>query len=61
MSDNIVEKVLETAKDTDEGKRINCVQAFGLAKELNVSLKRIGDICNEQDIKIHNCQLGCFE
>ena len=52
----IKEKLLEKAK---EG-RISCPEAFKLAEEFNCTNREIGEICNDNKIKIHNCQLGCF-
>ena len=41
--------------------RISCKQALGLAEELDVSPKRIGDTANAMKIRIRACQLGCFK
>ena len=41
-------------------KKISCSKAHQISSELNVSLKKIGEICNEEGIKISQCQLGCF-
>ena len=34
--------------------------AFELAKKYDVEIIEIGRICNEHNIKICKCQLGCF-
>jgi hypothetical protein len=41
--------------------QISCKQCFEAAGKCNVSLKKVGRICNEKNIKIRNCQLGCFK
>jgi hypothetical protein len=51
-----MEKVGTAAKD---GK-ISCQRALGLAREIGVSPKELGDLLNEMKIKIDACQLGCF-
>ena len=53
----IYEELLKRAQD---GK-IGCRQCFEIAKECDVSLKVIGEVCTEKSIKIHACQLGCFK
>ena len=53
--------VIEAAKDIEGKKKLTCAQAFELADRLNVSLSRIGEICNDIDISICSCQLGCFK
>ena len=45
-----------------EGKKIlACARAVKLSQEHNISLKEIGETCNQNDIKIIECQLGCFK
>ncbi len=41
--------------------RLPCAVAFQIAKEFKVSLRKIGEIANELEIKVSRCQLGCFE
>jgi hypothetical protein len=56
----ITEKILSAVREEDEKKMLNCKQAFDLAVQLDVPIKTIGDICNENSVRICNCQLGCF-
>ncbi len=43
-----------------EGK-LPCASALKIAKDLGLNPKKVGDYCNENDIKIAACQLGCFK
>jgi len=43
-----------------EGK-VSCKAMLDLARETETSSRQIGDICNELDIKVGACQLGCFK
>lgn len=52
----LYQEILKHAQD----RRIACRQCFDIAQEFDVSLKIIGEICTENDIKIRACQLGCF-
>ncbi|MDD3581852.1 MAG: hypothetical protein PHW74_12630 [Desulfobacca sp.] len=40
--------------------RMPCARAFQLAEEWGLSRARIGELLNELEIKIVQCQLGCF-
>jgi hypothetical protein len=40
--------------------RIPCAAAFKLAEELGITRSRLGELLNELNIKISQCQLGCF-
>ena len=50
----------ERAHESGGKKTLNCAEVFRLAEELRADVIQIGRICNEQDIRICNCQLGCF-
>jgi hypothetical protein len=54
------EKIIEALRAASDNNRLTCEKAHALAEELNVSLREIGVLCNELNIKISACQLGCF-
>ena len=39
---------------------IACESAMALAKQLNIGNTELGEILNEQKIKLVKCQFGCF-
>jgi len=51
------EAVLGKAKD---GK-LPCALCFKMADDFGISRKEMGEILNEMNIKISQCQLGCFK
>lgn len=59
--EDLINAVLNRAQDVDGKKKLLCTQAFQIAKEFETEIIRIGRICNQQNIKICNCQLGCFK
>ena len=54
------EALKEAVKNAAMENRLTCEKAHELGKELGVTLQEIGAVCNEQQIKIKTCQLGCF-
>ncbi len=45
----------------EEGRTIiRCAQAFALARKAGVSIAEVGAVCEELDVRITQCQLGCF-
>jgi hypothetical protein len=56
MKDKVVEEI---KKKTINGK-IPCPIARQIAKDLSVSYKEVGRIANELNVKITDCELGCF-
>lgn len=56
----LIEAVLEKAKELDGKKQLTCKEAFELAEEFGVQILEVGRICNQKNIRIRRCQLGCF-
>ncbi|MBS4008008.1 MAG: hypothetical protein KGZ45_06235 [Clostridium sp.] len=46
-------------ENLQDGK-LYCAKACRLAAEHGIKLWQIGQICEEEKIKITGCQLGCF-
>jgi len=59
-SAQVEEAVLAVARREDGQKQLSCARAHVLAEDLVVTLREIGDYCQTNDIKITDCQLGCF-
>jgi hypothetical protein len=53
--------VLDSAVDVDGRKKLTCEKALELSRKNDISLKEIGEICDAEEVKITNCQLGCFQ
>jgi hypothetical protein len=61
--EQLVDAILKSSSsrpDSDNRKRLSCSEAFELAKKFETEIIEIGRICNEQNIRICKCQLGCF-
>ena len=50
----------KTFRDGDKVK-LPCAAAFTIAEQNGVNIADIGSVCNELNIRICKCQLGCFE
>ena len=57
---DLTNAVLEGVQELGERKRLTCAEAFELAQEFETEVIEIGRICNRNNIKICECQLGCF-
>jgi len=55
------EKVRELIMKKQANNRISCKAACEVADEVGVSRMVVGRLLDEMKIKIHSCQLGCFE
>jgi DNA-binding transcriptional regulator YhcF (GntR family) len=56
----VKDKVEKEIKKKAVNGRIPCPVARKLAKELSVSYKEVGKAADELNIKITDCELGCF-
>ena len=62
-NEQLIDAVLKTAKGEarpDGRGQLTCAQAFELVKKYDVKIVEIGRICNQNNIRICKCQLGCF-
>lgn len=61
MAEGDIPHLIETLKaKAGAEKRLPCAVAFKIAKDLDVPVAEVGRTCNELDIKVVGCQLGCF-
>ncbi len=56
MKEKIKEEIRKRVKDN----RLPCAVARNIARELSVSYKEVGKAANELQVKITDCELGCF-
>ena len=64
MKEQLVEAVVRSADGTEQRKpreRLTCAEAFEIAEKFDAELAEVGRICNDNNIKICKCQLGCFK
>jgi hypothetical protein len=54
------EEVLKAMKPLVQDGKLACRDALELAARLDVKPALIGKACNQHDIRVINCQLGCF-
>lgn len=62
--EQLVDAVLKSAqsgRQPDGRKQLNCAEAFALAEKYEANIAEIGRICNQNNVKIRKCQLGCFK
>ena len=56
----ILDIIRENTKNIDGKEKLDCKAAWDISAKHDVSLKKIGELCNANRIKIYNCSLGCF-
>lgn len=60
MSEEQRAKVAEELRRRSRQGRITCRAAFEVADLLGVSKRLVGQVADEEGVKIVACQLGCF-
>jgi hypothetical protein len=56
MTDSLEKQLRKIAKDG----RINCAQAQQFASTHNIPLNKMRQFMDVMELKVQNCQLGCF-
>lgn len=63
-NNQLLDAVLASADKAQDGngkRTLTCAAAFKLAREFEAQIAEIGRICNQHNVKICKCQLGCFK
>jgi hypothetical protein len=55
-----LEQVKEAVEQAAKSGVLTCHDARALAERLGVEYALVGQACNEADIKVRSCELGCF-
>jgi len=54
------ESVLARLEGLNAQGELTCVSVHGLAQELKMTPMAVADVANARDMKVRQCQLGCF-
>ena len=62
MNENqeLIDAVLQQAQKQGGRKELFCAEAFEIARKYDARLSEIGRVCNQNNVRIRKCQLGCF-
>jgi len=55
-----MEQIKREVEQAAQDKRMDCHDARALAEKLGVDYTLVGKACNELEVKVHACELGCF-
>ena len=58
---NAIMKSAEVRQEPDGRKKLTCAEAFELARRFEIEVIEVGRICNQNNVRICKCQLGCFK
>lgn len=59
--DTMRKLVMDSAVEVNGRKTLACARAFEIQRRHGIPLREIGRICDENDIRLCACQLGCFQ
>jgi hypothetical protein len=54
-------KLEDAIKEKTKDGKVPCAMCFKIAEDFGIPKREMGKILNEMEIKISQCQLGCFE
>lgn len=58
--EELINEVLNLSFKDGEIIKLTCAGAFSIAEKFGIKPLEVGNICNDRNIRICNCQLGCF-
>ena len=54
------EKLEKAVREKAKEGKLPCAMCFKIAEEFGISKKEMGEVLNDLNIRISQCQLGCF-
>lgn len=54
------QELIKKLKNLFPSGKISCTEAQKTAVELGIELIEMGELCDEAELKIYGCELGCF-
>ena len=60
-NEKLIAAIEDAIFEKDGMRKLACAKALKISADLDVSSKLLTEYCNANDIKISDCQLGCFE
>lgn len=60
MEEKIQNQLNERILAEADNSRLPCQKAFAIAEETGLETADVGKACNKLEVKIVECQLGCF-
>ncbi len=59
-NNELTDRILKASERKNDKLILKCSIALEFAKELKINPGKIKKICDENNIRLQNCQLGCF-
>ena len=58
--EELINEILKRSLKEGDIVKLTCAGALTIAEQFGVEPLEVGNICNERNIKLYQCQLGCF-
>ena len=58
--EELINEILKRSLKEDDIVKLTCAGALTIAEQFGVEPLEVGTICNDRNIRLCQCQLGCF-
>jgi len=59
--EELINEILKQTFKEKDAIKLTCARALKIAGQFGVKPSEVGSICNDRNIKLCQCQLGCFK
>ena len=60
QKEELIKEILNRSFKEKDSIKLTCAEALNIAEQFGVEPRDVGSICNNRNIKLCQCQLGCF-
>ncbi len=59
--EELINEILKRSLKEGDIVKLTCAGALTIAEQFGVEPLEVGNICNDRNIRLYQCQLGCFK
>ena len=57
----LINEILKRSLKEGDIVKLTCAEALSIAEQFGVDPLEVGTVCNDRNIRLYQCQLGCFK
>ena len=59
--EELINEILKRSLKEGDIVKLTCAEALSIAEQFGIEPLEVGTVCNDRNIRLYQCQLGCFK
>ena len=61
QKEELINEILKRSLKEGDIVKLTCAEALSIAEQFGIEPLEVGTVCNDRNIRLYQCQLGCFK